>query len=54
MELALNHLTKALTSAAMNLSHVARLTIYSTNVEDTLKNFDLFGPDSVPLLLSLL
>lgn len=41
--LALNSLEAVLTQAGMGLKHVIRLGIYTTDVDEALKNFDLLG-----------
>jgi enamine deaminase RidA (YjgF/YER057c/UK114 family) len=41
--LALENLEAVLVGAKMGLGNVVRLTIYTTDVEEALKNFDLFG-----------
>ncbi|WP_245770903.1 RidA family protein [Natronohydrobacter thiooxidans] len=41
--LALDNLAAILESAGMDLSHVTRLGIYATDVDEALKNFDLLG-----------
>ena len=41
--LALDNLTAILESAGMNLSHVTRLGVFATDVDEALKNFDLLG-----------
>lgn len=41
--LALDNLTAILESAGMDLSHVTRLGIFATDVDEALKNFDLLG-----------
>lgn len=43
IELALDNLTAILESAGMNLSHVTRLGVFATDVDEALKNFDLLG-----------
>lgn len=41
--LALDNLTAILESAGMDLSHVTRLGIFATDVDEALRNFDLLG-----------
>jgi enamine deaminase RidA (YjgF/YER057c/UK114 family) len=41
--LALDNLASVLEGAGMNLSHVIRLGVYATDVDEALKNFDLLG-----------
>lgn len=41
--LALNNLEAVLTQAGMGLEHVIRLGIYTTDVDEALKHFDLLG-----------
>ena len=41
--LALDNLAAILESAGMNLSHVTRLGVFATDVDEALKNFDLLG-----------
>lgn len=41
--LALSNLAAVLEGAGMNLSHVTRLGIYTTDVDKALQNFDLLG-----------
>jgi len=41
--LALDNLAAVLEGAGMDLSHVTRLGIYATDVDEALKNFDLLG-----------
>lgn len=43
ISLALDNLTAVLGGAGMNLSHVVRLGVYTTDVDEALRNFDLFG-----------
>jgi enamine deaminase RidA (YjgF/YER057c/UK114 family) len=43
ISLALDNLAAILDGADMNLSHVTRLSIYTTDVDEALKNFDLLG-----------
>ena len=58
MSLALDNLEVVLAKAQMGLGHVIRLGIYSTDVDDTLKNFDVmglrFGPHNVAPPMTLL
>lgn len=41
--LALNNLEAVLAGAEMNLSNIIRLGVYTTDVDEALKNFDLLG-----------
>ena len=41
--LALDNLAAVLKGAGMDLSHVTRLCVYATDVDEALKNFDLLG-----------
>ncbi len=41
--LALDNLEAVLGGAGLNLSHVTRLSIYATDVDAALQNFDLLG-----------
>lgn len=41
--LALDNLEAVLSAAQMDLSNVIRLTVYSTDVDEMLKNFDVLG-----------
>lgn len=41
--LALDNLEAVLTAADMSLANVIRLTLYATDVDEALKNFDLLG-----------
>lgn len=43
MALALDNLEAVLSAAGMGLADILRLSIYSTDVDETLKNFDVFG-----------
>lgn len=43
IDLALNNLEAVLAGADMTLSNIIRLGIYATDVDEALKNFDLFG-----------
>lgn len=43
MALALDNLEAVLSVAGMGLADVVRLNIYSTDVDETLKNFDVLG-----------
>lgn len=47
--LALDNLEAVLAGAAMGLAHVTRLGIYTTDVDEALKNFDLLGRRFGPL-----
>ena len=56
--LALDNLEAVLKGAGMDLSHVIKLGVYATDVEEALKNFDLmgmrFGPHQVAPPMTLL
>lgn len=58
ISLALDNLEAVLSGADMDLSHVIRLGIYATDVDEALKNFDLlgmrFGPHGVRPPMTLL
>lgn len=41
--LALDNLQAVLAGAGMDLSHITRLGLYATDVDEALKNFDLLG-----------
>lgn len=43
IELALDNLENVLAKAEVNLSNVIKLSVYTTDVDETLKNFDLLG-----------
>lgn len=43
ISLALDNLQEVLAQAGMDLSNVTRLGVYSTDVDEALKNFDLMG-----------
>ncbi len=49
MALALDNLEAVLSAAGMGLADVVRLTIFSTDVDETLKNFDVLGSRFGPL-----
>jgi enamine deaminase RidA (YjgF/YER057c/UK114 family) len=48
MDLALNNLQAVLSAAEMSFANITRYTIYATDVDEAIKNFDLlairFGP----------
>lgn len=56
--LALDNLEAVLAKADMSLANVIRLTIYATNVDEAMKNFDLlgmrFGPHQVAPPMTLI
>ena len=56
--LALDNLEAVLKTAGMDLSHVIKLGVYATDVDEALKNFDLlgmrFGPHQVAPPMTLL
>lgn len=58
MTLALDNLEAVLAKAGMTLSHVTKLGIYATDVDEALKNFDVmgmrFGPHQVAPPMTLL
>ncbi|MEL6505516.1 MAG: RidA family protein [Pseudomonadota bacterium] len=58
IQLALDNLELVIKEAGMDLSHVTRLGIYATDVDEALKNFDLmgarFGPHQVAPPMTLL
>ncbi|WP_299888130.1 RidA family protein [uncultured Ruegeria sp.] len=58
INMALDNLEAVLTEASMNLSNVVKLGIYTTDVDEALKNFDLmgmrFGPHQVAPPMTLL
>lgn len=43
MTLALDNLEAVLTAADMDLTNITRLSIYSTDVDEAMKNFDVLG-----------
>ena len=47
--LALDNLESVLGAADMNLANVTRLTIYATDVDEAMKNFDVLGARFGPL-----
>lgn len=47
--LALDNLEAVLSDAGMDLSNVIRLGVYATDVDEALKNFDLFGQRFGPI-----
>lgn len=49
ISLALDNLEAVLAKAGMDLSHVTRLGVYATDVDEALKNFDLLGMRFGPL-----
>ena len=58
IDLALSNLEAVLEAANMNLSNVVRLQVFTTDVDEALKNFDLLGvrfaPHNVAPPMSLL
>lgn len=58
ISLALDNLETVLKGASMDLSNVVKLGVYSTDVDEALKNFDLmgmrFGPHQVAPPMTLL
>lgn len=58
MTLALDNLEAVLAKADMDLSNVTRLSVYATDMDEALKNFDLmgqrFGPHRVAPPMTLL
>ncbi|MEM6930926.1 MAG: RidA family protein, partial [Myxococcota bacterium] len=55
LALALDNLEAVLAAAEMKLANVTRLNVYTTDVDETLKHFDLlgtrFGPANPPMTL---
>ena len=49
ISLALDNLEAVLTGAEMNLSNIIRLGVFTTDVDEALKNFDLLGMRFGPL-----
>ena len=49
MSLALDNLETVLKAADMSLANVTRLTLYATDVDEVLKNYDLLGARFGPL-----
>jgi len=49
MALALENLEAVLNAADMSLASVIRLGVYTTNVEEAMKHFDLFGAKFGPI-----
>jgi len=49
MTLALDNLEAVLKAADMGLANIIRLTIYATDVDEAMKNFDLLGTRFGPL-----
>jgi len=49
ISLALDNLEAVLTDAEMNLSNIIRLGVFTTDVDEALKNFDLLGMRFGPL-----
>lgn len=47
--LALDNLEEVLTAANMGFANITRLTIYTTDVDEALKNFDVLGARLGPL-----
>ena len=47
--LALDNLETVLNGANMSLANVVRLTIYTTDVDEALKHFDIFGAKFGPV-----
>ncbi|MEM7289746.1 MAG: RidA family protein [Pseudomonadota bacterium] len=58
INLALNNLEEVLKEAGMDLSNVIRLRVYTTDIDEALKNFNLmgmrFGPHQVAPPMTLL
>ncbi len=52
IELTLDNLEAVLAGADMNLSNIIRLSIYATDVDGALKNFDLLGRRFGPIQCS--
>ncbi len=49
MALALDNLEAVLSAAEMGLANILRLTIYATDLDEAMKNFDLLGTRFGPL-----
>ncbi len=49
MTLALDNLEAVLSAAGMGLANITRLKIYATDVDEAIKNFDVFGARFGPL-----
>lgn len=49
MTLALENLESVLKAANMGLTNITRLSIYTTDVDETLKNFDVLGAQFGPM-----
>ncbi len=49
MVLALDNLEAVLSAADMSLTNITRLNIYATDVDEAMKNFDVFGARFGPL-----
>ncbi|MGL5010814.1 MAG: RidA family protein [Paracoccaceae bacterium] len=49
LALALDNLSAILTAAGMDLTNLTRLTVYATDVDAALQNFDLLGARMAPL-----
>ena len=47
--LALDNLEAVLNSAEMGLANITRLNVYTTDVDETMKHFDIFGSRFGPL-----
>jgi len=43
MDLALNNLDAVLKNAEMTLTNISKLSIFTTDVDETMKNFDILG-----------
>lgn len=43
MDLALNNLDAVLKNAEMSLTNISKLSIFTTDVDETMKNFDILG-----------
>ncbi|GAA3877736.1 RidA family protein [Celeribacter arenosi] len=52
IDLSLNNLEAVLKSAGMDLGNIIRLGVFATDVDEALKNFDLFGMRFGPIQCS--
>jgi len=48
MQLAFDNLVTVLKAADMDIANIAKLTVYSTDVDESLKNFDILGAQMGP------
>ncbi len=49
ISLALNNLEAVLSASDMNLANITRVSIYTTDVDEAMKNFDILGSRFAPL-----